>query len=79
MMVVCLVVGEEMRSIDTDKNSAELDMFRCSETEDKVGATANPKIVARLMGLESSPQIDLANTQMNPNSISGSRSLNFDS
>lgn len=36
----------------------------------------SPGIVARLMGLDSMPNINLVNTQLNPNSITRSRSLN---
>lgn len=50
------------------------------ETEEKVGDnTANPGIVARLMGLESMPQNDSAKNQMTPNRIARCRSMNYDS
>lgn len=65
---------------DTGFDSGELDNFVCLETEAKVGDnTANPGIVARLMGLESMPQNDSAKNQMTPNRIARCRSMNYDS
>ncbi|OMO90419.1 hypothetical protein COLO4_19173 [Corchorus olitorius] len=44
---------------------------------DKIdGSKVSPGIVARLMGLDSLPEISLLKTQVNPNSITRSRSMN---
>ncbi|XP_059660877.1 uncharacterized protein LOC132307201 isoform X2 [Cornus florida] len=65
---------------DPEVTSVELSEYdhklQFSETEEKVGDTATPGVVARLMGLESMPRIDLANTQSTPSSISRCRSMN---
>ncbi|XP_057473396.1 uncharacterized protein LOC130761840 [Actinidia eriantha] len=66
---------------DLDLNTLDFDKFGCLETEERIGDTANPGIVARLMGLDSMPRIgiDFSDTQMAPNSIERSRSMNYDS
>ncbi|XAR58906.1 hypothetical protein NMG60_11014480, partial [Bertholletia excelsa] len=52
--------------------------MKSQETE-KTDPASTPGIVARLMGLESMPRVDLDNTQMNLSLISRSRSMNYDS
>ncbi|KAG5567013.1 hypothetical protein RHGRI_002543 [Rhododendron griersonianum] len=64
---------------DIDFNSAEFDKLGCLETEEKIGDTDNPGIVARLMGLELTPRFDFSNTQMKPSSTTRSGSMDCDS
>lgn len=49
------------------------------ESEEKIGDTDNPGIVARLMGLELMPRFDFSNTQMKPSSTTRSQSMDCDS
>ncbi|KAG6681104.1 hypothetical protein I3842_13G075100 [Carya illinoinensis] len=44
--------------------------------KDKIETAATPGIVARLMGLESMPEINWMNSRSNPDSVSRSRSMN---
>ncbi|KAF5446714.1 hypothetical protein F2P56_032318 [Juglans regia] len=46
------------------------------KAKDKIETAATPGIVARLMGLESMPEINWMNSRSNPDSISRSRSMN---
>lgn len=64
---------------DIDFNSAEFDKLGCLESEEKIGDTDNPGIVARLMGLELMPRFDFSNTQMKPSSTTRSQSMDCDS
>ncbi|XP_058224452.1 uncharacterized protein LOC131333750 isoform X2 [Rhododendron vialii] len=64
---------------DIDFNSAEFDKLGCLETEEKIGDTDNPGIVARLMGLELTPRFDFSNAQMKPSSTTRSQSMDCDS
>ncbi|CAI9106985.1 OLC1v1006242C1 [Oldenlandia corymbosa var. corymbosa] len=59
-----------------DSVSLELDRFQCSKAEESSASGSTPNLVARLMGLESFPQIDFPVTERSPNSISRSRSMN---
>ncbi|KAK3019281.1 hypothetical protein RJ639_004230 [Escallonia herrerae] len=54
----------------------ENESLHCMKTEDKVGSSGTPGIVARLMGLDSMPGIGLERTQRSPNSVARSRSMN---
>lgn len=57
----------------------ELDKLQCTnptKAEDRVGASATPGIVARLMGLEPLTQIDFSAKEKSSNSIARSLSMN---
>ncbi|XWS52980.1 hypothetical protein CRYUN_Cryun11dG0118600 [Craigia yunnanensis] len=61
----------------TESNSlASYNKQQFNDVEKIDASKATPGIVARLMGLDSLPEISLLKTQLNPNSITRSRSMN---
>lgn len=52
------------------------DFKSMERTEEKIESAATPSLVARLMGLESIPDVNLVNGQSTINSISRSKSMN---
>ncbi|KAK2974623.1 hypothetical protein RJ640_025917 [Escallonia rubra] len=61
---------------ETEFEVNESESLHCVKTEDKFGSSGTPGIVARLMGLDSMPGIGLEKTQISPNSVARSRSMN---
>ncbi|KAK3035464.1 hypothetical protein RJ639_032889 [Escallonia herrerae] len=66
--------SDHIKEVEFEVNENEI--LHCMKTEDKVGSSGTPGIVARLMGLDSMPRIGLEKTQISPNSVARSRSMN---
>lgn len=69
--------SDQIREADSVVCDKDQELKAAKEIIDRFETAATPGIVARLMGLESMPEIDnLLNARSNPNSISRSRSMN---
>jgi hypothetical protein len=70
--------SDQLREADSLLCDKDQELKAARESIERFEASATPGIVARLMGLESMPEIDsLLNSNSKPNSISRSRSMNY--